>query len=73
MMPDNLRTTGFSLAYSFATALFDGFTSAVSTWLIAVTGGQSIARTLAHRCRGYGRKRRPPNYSRIASAGSIHG
>ena len=33
-----MRTAGFSLAYSLATALFGGFTPAVSTWLIKVTG-----------------------------------
>lgn len=38
VMPQDLRTTGFSLAYSLATAIFGGFTPAVSTWLIAVTG-----------------------------------
>jgi MHS family citrate/tricarballylate:H+ symporter-like MFS transporter len=41
IMPGNLRTTGFSLAYSFATAVFGGFTPAVSTWLIAVTGDKA--------------------------------
>jgi len=38
VMPVNVRTVGFSLAYSLATALFGGFTPAVSTWLIEVTG-----------------------------------
>jgi MHS family citrate/tricarballylate:H+ symporter-like MFS transporter len=38
VMPVNVRTAGFSLAYSLATALFGGFTPAVSTWLIHVTG-----------------------------------
>jgi MHS family citrate/tricarballylate:H+ symporter-like MFS transporter len=38
VMPVNVRTVGFSLAYSLATALFGGFTPAVSTWLIKVTG-----------------------------------
>ena len=37
-MPVNVRTVGFSLAYSLATALFGGFTPAVSTWLIDATG-----------------------------------
>lgn len=41
VMPTDLRTTGFSLAYSFATAIFGGFTPAVSTWLIAVTGDKA--------------------------------
>jgi MFS transporter, MHS family, citrate/tricarballylate:H+ symporter len=38
VMPVSVRTAGFSLAYSLATALFGGFTPAVSTWLIKVTG-----------------------------------
>jgi len=38
VMPVAVRTAGFSLAYSLATALFGGFTPAVSTWLIKQTG-----------------------------------
>jgi MHS family citrate/tricarballylate:H+ symporter-like MFS transporter len=34
VVPAQVRTVGFSLAYSLATALFGGFTPAVSTWLI---------------------------------------
>jgi MHS family citrate/tricarballylate:H+ symporter-like MFS transporter len=41
IMPADLRTTGFSLAYSLATAIFGGFTPAVSTWLISVTGDKA--------------------------------
>jgi MHS family citrate/tricarballylate:H+ symporter-like MFS transporter len=37
VMPVNVRTAGFSLAYSLATAIFGGFTPAVSTWLIELT------------------------------------
>jgi len=37
VMPIDVRTVGFSLAYSLATALFGGFTPAVATWLIEVT------------------------------------
>lgn len=37
IMPKDLRTTGFSLAYSLATAIFGGFTAAISTWLIQTT------------------------------------
>ena len=37
LMPVHVRTSGFSLAYSLATALFGGFTPAVSTWLIERT------------------------------------
>lgn len=35
LMPVNVRTTGFSLAYSLATAIFGGFTPLICTWLIA--------------------------------------
>ena len=41
VMPAHVRTTGFSLAYSLATALFGGFTPAMSTWLIATTGDKA--------------------------------
>jgi MFS transporter, MHS family, citrate/tricarballylate:H+ symporter len=37
VMPLHVRTVGFSLAYSLATALFGGLTPLVSTWLIGVT------------------------------------
>ena len=42
IMPVDVRTTGFSLAYSLATALFGGFTPAISTYLIHLTGNQAI-------------------------------
>jgi MHS family citrate/tricarballylate:H+ symporter-like MFS transporter len=41
VVPVNVRTVGFSLAYSLATALFGGFTPAISTWLIAQTGDKA--------------------------------
>ena len=41
IMPPAVRTTGFSLAYSLATALFGGFTPAVSTWLIKATADKA--------------------------------
>jgi len=41
IMPPEVRTTGFSLAYSLATALFGGFTPLVWTWLIEVTGDKA--------------------------------
>jgi MHS family citrate/tricarballylate:H+ symporter-like MFS transporter len=41
VMPVEVRTVGFSLAYSLATALFGGFTPAISTWLIEVTGDRA--------------------------------
>lgn len=34
VMPADVRVVGFSLAYSLATAVFGGFTPAISTWLI---------------------------------------
>ena len=42
IMPVKVRTTGFSLAYSLATAIFGGFTPAISTYLIHVTGNRAV-------------------------------
>jgi MFS family permease len=42
IMPLNVRTTGFALAYSLATAVFGGFTPAISTYLIHVTGNRAV-------------------------------
>lgn len=42
IMPLKVRTTGFSLAYSLATAIFGGFTPAISTYLIHVTGNRAM-------------------------------
>jgi len=41
VMPPAVRTSGFSLAYSLATALFGGFTPLVCTWLIHQTGDRA--------------------------------
>jgi MHS family citrate/tricarballylate:H+ symporter-like MFS transporter len=41
IVPVSVRASGFSLAYSLATALFGGFTPLVSTWLIEVTGNRA--------------------------------
>jgi metabolite-proton symporter len=41
IMPKDVRTTGFSLAYSLATATFGGFTPAACTWLIHTLGNQA--------------------------------
>ncbi|WP_430317288.1 MFS transporter [Pseudomonas nitroreducens] len=38
IMPVQVRVAGFSLAYSLATAVFGGFTPAISTWLIHLSG-----------------------------------
>ena len=41
VVPRTVRTAGFSLAYSLATALLGGFTPLVSTWLIEATGNRA--------------------------------
>nr|WP_154360096.1 MFS transporter [Duganella aquatilis] len=41
VMPADVRTVGFSLAYSLATALFGGFTPAIATGLIEYSGDKS--------------------------------
>jgi MFS transporter, MHS family, citrate/tricarballylate:H+ symporter len=41
VIPVTVRTAGFSLAYSLATAFFGGFTPLISTWLIEETGNQA--------------------------------
>ncbi|MDF3887588.1 tricarballylate/proton symporter TcuC [Cupriavidus basilensis] len=41
VMPVEVRVAGFSLAYSLATAVFGGFTPAVSTYLIEATGDKA--------------------------------
>src|SRR5205807_3490685 len=42
LMPATVRTSGFSIAYSLATAIFGGFTPAVCTYLIHLTGNRAI-------------------------------
>ena len=42
LMPVSVRTTGFALAYSLATAIFGGFTPAISTYLIHTTHNPAI-------------------------------
>ena len=42
IMPMDVRTSGFSLAYSLATAIFGGFTPAISTYLIHRTGNRAV-------------------------------
>jgi MHS family citrate/tricarballylate:H+ symporter-like MFS transporter len=41
IMPVEVRVAGFSLAYSLATAVFGGFTPAISTWLIHLTSDKA--------------------------------
>jgi len=42
IMPVSVRTSGFALAYSLATAIFGGFTPALSTYLIHLTGNRAV-------------------------------
>src|SRR5204863_709399 len=42
IMPVAVRTAGFSLAYSLATAIFGGFTPAISTYVIQLTGHRAV-------------------------------
>ena len=42
IMPIEVRTTGFALAFSLATAVFGGFTPAISTYLIHITGNAAM-------------------------------
>ena len=42
VVPGHIRTAGFSLAYSLATALFGGFTPLLCTWLIGATGNRAM-------------------------------
>ena len=42
IMPIDVRTSGFALAYSVATAIFGGFTPALSTYLIHISGNRAI-------------------------------
>jgi MFS transporter, MHS family, citrate/tricarballylate:H+ symporter len=42
MMPPRVRTSGFSIAFSFATAIFGGMTPAVCTSLIHLTGNAAM-------------------------------
>ena len=42
IMPADVRTAGFSLIHSSATAIFGGFTPAIATYLIHATGNRAI-------------------------------
>lgn len=42
IMPTDVRTTGFSVAFSLATAIFGGFTPAICTYLIQLSGNNAI-------------------------------
>jgi MFS family permease len=42
IMPIEVRTAGFALAYSLATAIFGGFTPAISTYLIHATHNAAV-------------------------------
>ncbi|MBV9391336.1 MAG: citrate-proton symporter, partial [Verrucomicrobia bacterium] len=42
IMPAEVRTAGFSLAYSLSTALLGGFTPLICTYLIHITGNRAM-------------------------------
>jgi MFS family permease len=42
LMPREVRASGFSLAYSAATAIFGGFTPAICTYLIEITKNPAV-------------------------------
>ena len=42
IMPASVKASGFSMAYSLATAIFGGFTPAISTYLIHETGNRAM-------------------------------
>jgi MFS transporter, MHS family, citrate/tricarballylate:H+ symporter len=42
IMPRHVRTAGFSVAFSLATAIFGGFTPAICTYLIERTGNRAV-------------------------------
>jgi MFS family permease len=42
IMPRDVRTAGFSVAFSLATAIFGGFTPAICTYLIERTGNRAV-------------------------------
>jgi MFS family permease len=42
IMPSTVRTTGYSLAFGLATAIFGGFTPAIATALIRATGSRAM-------------------------------
>ena len=42
IMPIDVRTSGFALAYSLATTIFGGFTPAISTYLIHATHNPAV-------------------------------
>ena len=40
LFPPQIRTTGLSISYSFAVAIFGGFAPFINTWLIELTGSK---------------------------------
>src|SRR5690242_3079440 len=82
IVPAPVRTSGFSLAYALATALFGGFTPAVSTWLIQQTGNRAApgmwmafagAMGLAATLIAYYHPTAATDRSRVASAVNVAG
>ncbi len=41
IMPEQIRTAGFALAFVTSTAIFGGFTPAICTWLIEMSGNRA--------------------------------
>jgi MHS family proline/betaine transporter-like MFS transporter len=41
LFPTRTRTTGMSIGYAMAVAIFGGFAPFISAWLIAVTGSKT--------------------------------
>jgi MFS family permease len=77
IMPETVRASGFALAYAIATAIFGGFTPAICTYMIHLTGNAaapgiwvSVAAAISLLAGlGYGRsKRRASAPSAAASA-----
>ena len=62
IMPVEVRTAGFSLAYSLATAIFGGFTPMIVTWLIHVTGNKAMPGAWRRSCPSP--PQRPPQWER---------
>ncbi len=72
IMPAQIRTTGFALAYSLAAAAFGGFTPAICTYLIHATGNRAMPGlwlSLAALC-GLVAVSRNPRPSSAATAGA---
>ena len=68
IMPQEIRTSGFSLAFSLATAIFGGFTPAICTYLIHVTGNRAMPALWLSSRRCAGSSRRSPGMAAATAA-----